>query len=284
MHLKILLCIGLAMIVCCPVPSCRADVDLTIKTELELAYSPSDMKLSRNGKWLYMLTEQGRLLVYSSQGNLAGAFDLGPGLAQIEPGPTENEIYLLDKAGKRLQIAELNFSREIDSSGSPFKGAADAPVVIVEYTDFQCPYCAKLGDIFKKLLKLYPGKLKIVYKNFPLSSHKYSWKAAAAVMAAHEKGQFWPFHDRLFENYNKLDNAKLMEIRKEFGFDTPEFDKLMKSAKIRDKVADDKSEGKSIDVRGTPTVFVNGKLLKDKRMESFKAAIDKALAQHALKK
>ena len=277
MRLKLLLTLCLAMIVCSPAPSSWADADLSIKTEIELDYAVSDMKLSRDGKWLYLLTRQGRLIVYSYQGALAGAFEVGPGFTQIEPGPTDNEIYLLNKDGKKLQIAELNYVRQIDSSGSPFKGAPDAPVVIVEYTDFQCPYCAKLGSIFKELLALYPGKLKIVYKSYPLSSHKYAWKAATAAMAAHEKGRFWAFYDRLFENFNRLNDDKLMEIRKEFGFDTPEFDTLMKSTKIRTKVAEDKKEGKNNDVRGTPTVFVNGKQLKDKRLQGFRAAIEREL-------
>jgi protein-disulfide isomerase len=274
---KMLICLCLAMICCCPTASCIAEMDITVKAEFELESALSDLKLSRDGKWMYLLTQEGQLLVYSYKGVLVGAFDVGAGFTQIEPGPTEDEIYLLDKKGKTIQIAELNYPREIDSSGSPFKGKVDAPVVIVEYTDFQCPYCAKLGTIFNELLELYPGKLKIVYKNFPLSGHTYAWKAAAAVMAAHEKGQFWPFHDRLFEHFNSLDDAKLLKIRKEFGFDTPEFDQLMKSSKIRKKVADDKQEGKSIGVHSTPTVFVNGIRLKDKRLSGFKAAIDKAL-------
>jgi protein-disulfide isomerase len=279
--MRIPILLGLCLLLICNLAATPslADVDLSIKTEIELDEALSDMKLSRDGKWLYMLTRKGRLLIYSNQGRLTGAFDVGKGFSTIEPGPTQNEIYLLDKVGKKLQIAELNYSCEIDTSESPFKGAADAPVVIVEFTDFQCPYCAKLGDIFKELLKRYPGKLKIVYKSFPLSSHKYAWKAAAAAMAAHEKGQFWPFHDRLFENHDQLNDAKLQEIRKAFGFDTPEFEKLMKSSKVRIKIAEDKKEGKAIGVVGTPTVFVNGKLLKNKRLEGFKAAIDKALAQ-----
>ena len=277
MRLIILLCIWGALAIYLPVATGIADVDLMIKTQIELDYTPSDMKLSRDGKWLYMLTQEGRLLVYSYEGNLAGAFDVGTGFSHIEPGPTDTEIYLLDKNDKKLQIAELNYPRKIDSSQSPFKGAADAPVVIVEYTDFQCPYCAQLGKIFNELLKLYPGKLKIVYKSYPLNTHKYSWKAAAAAMAAHEMGQFWSFHDRLFEHFDNLDDDKIMQIRKEFGFDTPEFETLMKSSKIRNKVADDKKEGKSIGVHSTPTVFINGKLIKDKRLKNFTQVIDRVL-------
>jgi len=279
MRLTLGVMIILVAAICCPTAVPASDVDLLIKSEIQLEFEPADMKLSRNGEWLYLLTAEGQLLVYSHQGKLAGAFDVGPAFSQIEPGPTETELYLLDKRGKRMRIAELNIAKQIDIDDSPFKGAADAPVTIVEYTDFQCPYCAKLGDIFKEVLALYPGKVKIVYKSYPLSSHKFAWKAAAAAMAAHRKGQFWPFHDILFKNYNALDDAKLMQIRKKFGFDTPEFDKLMKSSAVRTKVAADKKEGKAIGVQGTPTVFINGKRLRDKSLEGFKAAIDQELQQ-----
>ena len=96
-------------------------------------------------------------------------------------------------------------------------------------------------------------------------------------MAAHQKGQFWKFHDRLFENYKTLDDAKILEIRKEFGFDTPEFDALMRHPEVRRRVVKDRYEGQLIGVRGTPTVFINGIRLKDKTLEGFQRAIDKEL-------
>jgi protein-disulfide isomerase len=131
-----------------------------------------------------------------------------------------------------------------------------------------------LGAIFSKILKKYPGKIKIVYKSYPLQSHKFAWKAAANAMAAHQKGKFWEFHDRLFANSKNLNDAKIMEIRKSLGFDTPEFDELIKSAAVRKKVADDYKEGQRNGVRGTPAGFVNGERLKDKSFKGFTVAID----------
>jgi protein-disulfide isomerase len=101
-------------------------------------------------------------------------------------------------------------------------------------------------------------------------------------MAAHQKGKFWEFHDRLFENSKTLDTNRFMEIRKTLGFDTPEFDALMSSPKVRSQVALDRNEGQRLGVRGTPTVFINGKRLKDKSLEGFQAAIEKEL--NALRK
>lgn len=257
--------------------SCLADVDLKIKSELKFETPPVDMTFSRDGQWLYLLLESGELMVYTYQGEMKGKIDVGLGFDAIEPGPLQDEIYLLSRKNNRIQIIEAAPTRGIDVSASPYKGAVDAPVVIAEYTDFQCPYCAKLGETFSQLLKQYPGKIKIVYKSYPLNTHQFAWKAAAAAMAAHQKGQFWEFHDRLFEHYKILDDKKIIEIRKEFGFDTPEFEALIKSNAVRRQVAADRQEGQRNGVRGTPTVFVNGKRLKDKSLKGFTEAIDKEL-------
>jgi protein-disulfide isomerase len=277
MRLKIGLCLTLGLLLLFISTSCLADVDLNLKSELKFKTPPVDMTFSRDGQWLYVLLKNGELVIYTYQGQMKGRIDVGPGFDKIEPGPLQDEIYLLSRKDNRIQIIEATPSRGIDDSASPYKGAVDAPVVIAEYTDFQCPYCAKLGETFSKLLKQYPGKIKIVYKSYPLSNHRFAWKAAAAAMAAHQKGRFWEFHDRLFEHYKSLDDQKIMDIRKEFGFDTPEFEALIKSNEVRRQVAADHQEGQRNGVRGTPTVFVNGKRLKDKSLKGFTEAIDKEL-------
>lgn len=277
MRLKLGLCFTFGIFFLFFTTVCHGDVDLKIKSELTFEEPPVDITFSRDGQWFYMLFQDGKLFIYTNQGELKGKVEVGPGFDKIEPGPFEDELYLLSSKTKKIQVIEAIPTRGIDISASPIKGAADAPVVIVEYTDFQCPYCAKLGLMFSQLLKKYPGKIKIVYKSYPLQNHKFAWKAAANAMAAHQKGKFWEFHDRLFANSKTLDDDKIMEIRKSFGFDTPEFDKLIKSAAVRKKVADDLKEGQRNGVRGTPTVFVNGKRLKDKSLKGFTSAIDNEL-------
>jgi protein-disulfide isomerase len=256
---------------------CIANVELKIKSELTFDKPPIDMTVSKDGRWLYLLFENGQIQMYTHQGQMKGMVDVGPGFDAIEPGPLQDELYLLSRANHRIQIIEVTPTMGIDVSSSPFKGAADAPVVIVEYTDFQCPYCAKLGETFTQLLTMYPGKIKIVYKSFPLNNHQYAWKAAVAAMAAHQKGRFWEFHDSLFANHKTLNDEKIMEIRKAFGFDTPQFEALIKSAQVRRQVAIDRQEGQRNGVRGTPTIFINGKRLKDKSHKGFVEAIDKEL-------
>jgi protein-disulfide isomerase len=256
-----------------------ADVDGRMLADLNLQESPVDISISMDGRWLYVLTTPGDVLIYSTDGRYNGKIRVGQGFDRIEAGEEEDKVYLLSRKEKRIQVFEVVYTYDIDTSNSPYRGSADAPVVIVEWTDFQCPYCARLGATLDQMMQLYPGKLKIVYKSFPLSSHPYSLQAATAAMAANEKGKFWEFYKELFKNFNKINDAKLMEIRKNFGFDTPEFSALMLSPKIRTQVAFDRNEGIKFGVMGTPTVFINGKRLKNKRPEGFKEAIEEALKE-----
>jgi protein-disulfide isomerase len=254
-----------------------ADVDWQIKSNLQLKETPLDMKLSKDGQWVYLLTDAGDLLVYSPQGEFNGKIAVGKGFDQIETGPSEEEVYLLSRKNKRIQVIKVNFAVDIDISGSPYMGPDDAPVTIVEFTDFQCPYCARLVPTLNQIMQLYPNKVKIVYKSFPLYSHAYSRPAAIAATAAGVKGKFWEFHDMLFENYNQLNKDKVMEIRTKFGLDTPDFDALMNSTRIRSQVAADRAEGIRIGVHSTPSVFINGKRLKNRSLAGFQEAIDKEL-------
>lgn len=277
MRLKTMTILFLLIAAIIPASTGMADVDGQITSKLALQEPPLDMSLSRDGRWIYLLTSSGELLVYDSQGSYNGKIEVGADIDQIEAGPTEEEIYLLSRKDKSIQMVSVSYTHAIDTSESPFKGPADAPVVIVEYTDFQCPYCARLGSTLDQMMQLYPGKIKIVYKSFPLNNHKYAWKAATAAVAANEKGKFWEFYKLLFDNYNRINDAKLMEIRKLLGFGTPDFEALMNSAKIRTRVFEDREEGIRLGVNGTPTVFINGKQLKNKRPEGFKEAIEREL-------
>jgi protein-disulfide isomerase len=131
--------------------------------------------------------------------------------------------------------------------------------------------------VLEQLLEKYPGKVKIVFKNFPLRNHKSAMKAAVAALAAESQGKFWEFHDQLFENYNKLNDQKIREIALGLGFDPAEFEKKMKDPKINAMIRQDLRDGSQAGVRGTPTIFINGRRLNNRTPQGFQAAIDKEL-------
>ena len=127
------------------------------------------------------------------------------------------------------------------------------------------------------MLDTYPETVRIVFKNFPLKIHKFAAKAPIAAMAANSQGRFWEFHDLLFDNFGQLNDQKIKEIATELGLNQEKFEKEKKDLKILAKVRQDFQDGRKAGVRGTPTIFVNGKKLKDRSLEGFKVIIDKEL-------
>jgi protein-disulfide isomerase len=123
------------------------------------------------------------------------------------------------------------------------------------------------------VLGQYPKDVKLVFKNFPLQNHAYAMKAATAALAAQSEGKFWELHDLLFKNYNQLNDKKVKEIVKELDLNEKEFEKKMADPQIIQKVRQDSMDGIAAGVNGTPTLFINGKLLRNRSLEGFKEII-----------
>ena len=129
----------------------------------------------------------------------------------------------------------------------------------------------------EQLLKKYPGKVKLVFKNFPIRSHKYAVKAAVAALAAERQEKFWEFHDTLFKNYNRLNDQKIQEIVGLLGLDETKFKEQQKNPAITERIRQDYEEGIRLGVRGTPTLFINGKKLRARGMKSMEVVVEKEL-------
>ena len=131
--------------------------------------------------------------------------------------------------------------------------------------------------LLEQLLEKYPQDVKVVFKNFPLQNHKFAMKAAIAALAAESQGKFWEFHDLLFENYNRINDQKIQDIALAVGLNLEQYEKMKKDPAIQRKVRQDLSDGRRAGVRGTPTVFINGRRLRDRSLKGFQEVIDKQL-------
>jgi protein-disulfide isomerase len=129
------------------------------------------------------------------------------------------------------------------------------------------------------LLEKYPEEVKLVFKNFPLRNHKFAWQAAVAALAAGRQGKFWDFHDRLFENYNQLSDQKIQEIARELSLDIQRFQEDMKDPEILALVRQDVRDGGDAGVRGIPTVYINGRQLRNRNLEDFRRLIEEQLVK-----
>jgi len=129
------------------------------------------------------------------------------------------------------------------------------------------------------VLKKYPRDVKLVYKNFPLRMHSFAAKAAQAAMAADRQGKFWSMYDKIFASYNSLSDEKLKAFAKEIGLDMKKFEQDMNSAAVKRQIQLDMQIGARAGVRGTPTIFINGRRLKNRSLQGFSAKIDALLKE-----
>jgi len=145
-------------------------------------------------------------------------------------------------------------------NGSYYKGFKDAPITIVEYSDFQCPYCSRGWQVMKQVEEDYvkSGKVKIIFKNFPLSFHPQAQPAALAALCAGEQGKFWEFHDKLFANQNLLGDSLYSQTATELKLDLAKFNSCYQSQKYLSQINSEMKDGQSKGISGTPGFLVNG--------------------------
>ncbi len=266
------------------VPLAQAEVETDIVATLKLQNTPIDMEVSLNGQRIYVLDNQGQLLIYNPAGALLNTVKVGADVNQIKISPRDDVLYLSNPKDNTIQVLNLSFIHDIDIAGSPFKGPANAPVAIVVFSDFQCPYCARIGGIIDEVLKQYPKETKFVYKHFPLKMHAFAMKAAKASIAADSFGKFWEYHDLIFQNYSTLSDKKLDDFRETLKLDKAKFDKRMEDPKTLERIQKDAAAGEDAGITGTPTVFVNGRLVRPATQEGIEAAVEKALKDMKKKK
>jgi protein-disulfide isomerase len=167
--------------------------------------------------------------------------------------------------------------KQVAATG-PAKGPEGAPVTIVEFSDFQCPFCSRAIGTVEEVLKAYPDKVRLVFRQFPLEFHKQAPKAAEAALCANEQGKFWQMHDTLFANQKELEVPKLKEYAKKVGLDSAKFDKCLDSGEKAAAVQADQADGQKAGVNGTPAFFINGILLSGAQpFDEFKNVIDDEL-------
>lgn len=170
----------------------------------------------------------------------------------------------------------------IEVGNAPVTGGKDAKVTIVEFSDFQCPFCAKGADVLKEIKKKYGNKVKVVFKNFPLPFHNHAEAASNAGLCANEQGgdYFWKMHDAMFAAQDSLDNEGLKKTAKSIGLKMDAFEKCLAENKHLAQVKADIEEGRNVKVKSTPTFFINGQLINGAQgLEVFSEIIDEELAR-----
>jgi protein-disulfide isomerase len=198
-------------------------------------------------------------------------------MAEGEVAQKEEQQKRAEAARKKHEMDQKRFM--VPEGKSPTQGPKDAPITVVEFSNFQCPFGSRGANTIKQVMEHYQGKIRLIYKHFPLDFQKQSHPAAQASLAAHAQGKFWEYHDKLYANQRKIQREDLIQYARELGLDVNRFQRELDAGTYKKDVDDDQALGQSLGVQGTPTFFINGKrVVGALPLHNFKSTIDQELS------
>ncbi len=261
--------------------SANGNVNWTVKASWKLPAKPIDFAQSLDNKKVFFLTEDAKVHVFTAEGQQLGSVPVAAGVSAIDIAPRGEMLYLLNGQDNSYTAMDVSFNQQIDLTGAPIRGKEDAPVTIVEFSDFQCPFCSRMMPVLEKVLAGHPDTVRVAFKHLPLSRiHPQAERAARAAIAAQKQGKFWEVHDAFF-SMAEADwaSADVIEITaKKAGLDMARFVSDWNSEETRMKLAKDIMDAQNADVNATPSLFINGKPVQDRSPEVIEKMITEALA------
>ncbi len=217
----------------------------------------------------------------------AGSYDkikdrLIPALRQHDEQQQREQLLarLRKQGGVKILLEEPRVNLNPSAAGHPTLGPNNAPVTVVEFGDFQCPFCKRSEDAVKAIRNKYGDRVRLVFMDFPLSFHAHAMQAASAARCAGGQGKFWEYHDALFADQPKLGPGDLKATAKKLGLDAAKFNACFDKGQYDEAIRKDLDEGHKLNVNGTPTFFIDGReLVGAQPPESFESIIDQELAK-----
>ena len=251
--------------------------DWTVVSQIDLDSRPLDVLSTPDGELVFVLLP-GKVAVYDKSANRQlNHIPIDQGYDRLSYATETETLVLTNSSTNTLKVIHIDPVYNISVEGSPFLGLENAPVTLAVFDDYECGYCARMEAVFSQLLAKYPKDVKLVIKQFPLRNHPNAKQAAISVLAAHKQGKFWEFHSQVFANQRELSTTKLDEIAESFDLDMTQFRKDLLSHDVLSMIVRDVREGQRIGVSGTPTIFLNGKRVKDRSFEAMSELIDREL-------
>ena len=262
-----------------PLSAQLIDVDWTQLQEFKLDSPPLDVASTPDGELIFILMPA-KVAIYK-KGSLKplNQIPIDPGYNRMAYAADSRMLVLTNRATQDFKSIRVSRVFEISVDGSPYMGPENAPVTIAVFDDYECGYCARMEATFSQLLAQYPQKIKLVIKQYPLRSHPRAREAAIAAIAAHQQGKFWQVHSQIFANQKELSTQKLDEIAESAGLDMIQFKQDLLSQQVLSLIVRDVREGQKIGVAGTPTIFINGKHVKDRSFQNLSKLIEQELAK-----
>jgi len=254
--------------------SARAEVEWAELFDFSLPDKPLDIAASKDGHLVFVLTK-GAILQFDPKTNsITGRIPVGPKFNQLLLLDEVNTLIVSSSADQSLKFISFEPIYAINMAHSPVIGPNDAPVTITVFSDYQCPYCSKLDEMLHDVLKNNPETVKLVIKHYPLQNHQYAFKAAMAALAAARQDKFARFHADLLTNFRALNDQKVLDIATQLELDLEQFKKDIQDQELAKLIQQDMNDAIDMQIRAVPTIFINGKQLKNRDPEAIQKIID----------
>lgn len=249
----------------------------TVQASWPLPAKPLDLVHSLDNKKVFILTADNKVHIFAADGRKLGEMEVEPDTVAIDIAPRGEMLYLINGRTNTFTAMDIGFSQQIDITGAPVRGKVDAPVTLVVFSDFECPWCGKLEPVLAQLLAANPDKVRVVFKHLPLPMHAQAEPAALAAIAAQRQGKFWEMHDGLFMTQQWTPNT-VTETATRVGLDMTRFQADLNSQETRMQLAKDRADAQAAEVNATPSIFVNGRPARERSLPALQAMVDEALA------
>jgi protein-disulfide isomerase len=200
-----------------------------------------------------------------------------PGVTSIDIAARGEMLYLADEKAKTYTAVDISFNQRIDITGAPVRGRVEAPVTVVVFSDFECPWCSKLEPVLANLLNQNQEKVRIVFKHLPLPMHSQAEPAALAAIAAQRQGKFWEMHDAFFQ-VSSWTPSVIEETAQRIGLNMEKFHVDINSQDVQMQLAKDQTDAQAADVSATPSLFINGRPVRDRTLPALQKMVDEAFA------
>ncbi|WP_310600835.1 thioredoxin domain-containing protein [Desulfobulbus sp.] len=252
------------------------DLNWSVQASWPVPAKPIDIAQSLDNKKVFILTADAKVYIFTPDGTQLGVLPVDPHVSAIDIAARGETLYLVNGKANTYSAIDISFSQKIDIVGAPVRGKVDAPVTLVLFSDFECPWCGKLEPVLAELLAKNPDKLRIVFKHMPLPMHSFAEPAALAAIAAQKQGKFWEMHDALFQTTNWTPNT-IDETAVRIGLNMDKFRADLVSPEVQAQLAKDRSDAMAADVNATPSIFINSKPAKDRSLQNLQKMVNEAL-------
>ncbi len=253
------------------------DLNWSVQATWTIPVKPLDIAQSLDNKKVFILGADSKVYIFTPDGKKMGELPVDANTTAIDIAPRGEMLYLINSKSNSYTAIDISFNQKIDITGAPVQGKADAPVTLVVFSDFECPWCGKLKPVLDQLLANNKDKLRIVFKHMPLQMHPQAEPAALAAIAAQKQGKFWEMHDALFAITNWTPNM-IDETALKIGLNMEKFRADLGNQETQMQLGKDRTDAQLADVTSTPSLFVNGRPVRDRSLQALQVMVTEALA------